>query len=381
MRKFTIGWSKDLKKLAASTFFMSACFAIHSGIFNNFLVDALGIQPHQFGTIESLRETPGFLTAGFAALAMQMSTPKLAGICLIIMGMGMGSYALARGMRSLISSSMFWSIGFHCWWPLRNALALSLSDEKKGQRLGELQSVDSIGMLLGHGTVYLAIAMMGFMRMYVLAGCAAIIGGLISFFIVDTVQPLYQPRFTFHKRYAIYYTLSFFQGCRRQIFMTFAVFALVREYHAIPQTIAMLMFINAGANLFLAPTVGRIVDKIGERIALSISFAGLALIFWGYASIKNQYILYTLYCADNLIFLLGIAMTTYLNKIARPEDIRATLSMGVTMDHAAAVTMPLLGGLLWAKFSYALIFQIGAVVAVISFIISQKVTPINRRET
>lgn len=374
MRKFTKGWNKDLKKLAASTFCMSVCFAIHSAIFNNFLVDTLNIQPHQFGTIESLRETPGFLTAGFAALAMRMSTPKLAGICLIIMGMGMGSYALARGMRSLISSSMFWSIGFHCWWPLRNALALSLSDEKKGQRLGELQSVDNIGMLLGHGMVYLAIAMMGFMRMYVLAGCAAIIGGLISFFIVDTVQPLYQPRFTFHKRYAIYYTLSFLQGCRRQIFMTFAVFALVREYHVIPQTIAMLMFINAGANLFLAPTAGRIVDKIGERIALSISFAGLALIFWGYASIKNQYILYALYCSDNLIFLLGIAMTTYLNKIARPEEIRATLSMGVTMDHAAAVTMPLLGGFLWAKFSYVLVFQIGAVVAVVSFIISQKVT-------
>jgi len=84
--------------------------------------------------------------------------------------------------------------------------------------------------------------------------------------------------------------------------------------------------------------------------------------------------LYVLYCADNLIFLLGIAMTTYLNKIAKPEDIRPALSMGITMDHIAAVIMPLIGGLLWTRFSYVLIFQIGAVVALVSLAVCQKVT-------
>jgi predicted MFS family arabinose efflux permease len=374
MNKPKLGWNKDFKKLALSTFCMSVCFAIHSAIFNNFIVDELGIQPQQFGTIESLRETPGFLTAAFAGLAMRMSTPKLAGAYLIIMGIGMGSYALAGGIFSLIASSIFWSLGFHCWMPLRETMALNLSDEQKGRRLGELRSVDSIGALIGFGTVYLIVKILTFRITYMMAGIIVLLGGLVSFFIIDVVSTIRLPRFTLKKQYGIYYILMFLQGCRRQIFMTFAIFALVREYQTSAQSIAALMFINTIASFLLAPTAGKIVDKIGERKSLSISFIGLALIFWGYASFKNQYVLYGLYCLDNLVFLLGIAMTTYMNKIAKSEDIRATLSMGITMDHIAAVIMPIVGGLLWETYSYRLIFQIGSVIALISLAISQKVT-------
>lgn len=35
----------------------------------------------------------------------------------------------------------------------------------------------------------------------------------------------------------------------------------------------------------------------------------------------------------NLIFFGGNALTTYLHKIAPPEDLKPTLSMGVTMNH------------------------------------------------
>jgi predicted MFS family arabinose efflux permease len=290
------------------------------------------------------------------------------------MGIGMGSYASARGIFSLIGSSVSWSFGFHCWIPLRETMALNLSDKQKGRRLGELRSVDSIGALIAFGFVYLIVEILKFRITYIIGGSVVLLGGLVSFFIVDIVPQITLPRFTLKKRYGIYYILMFLQGCRRQIFMTFAIFALVREYGTSPQNIAALMFINTLANLFLAPTAGRIVDRIGERKSLSISFIGLALIFWGYASFKNIYVLYALYCIDNLVFLLGIAMTTYLNKIAKSEDIRATLSMGVTMDHMAAVIMPIIGGLLWGAYSYRLIFQIGSVIAIVSLAISQKVT-------
>ena len=380
MNKLKSAWNRDFKKLALSTFCMSVCFATHSAIFNNFIVDELGIQPQQFGTIESLRETPGFLTAAFAGLAMRMPTPKLAGVFLIIMGIGMGSYALARGIFSLIASSISWSFGFHCWIPLRETMALNLSDEQKGRRLGELRSVDSVGSLIAFGTVYLVVQILQFRITYMMAGAFALLGGLVSFFIIDITPAINLPRFTLKRQYGIYYILMFLQGCRRQIFMTFAIFALVREYGTSAQSIAALMFINTIANLFLAPTAGKMVDKIGERKSLSISFIGLALIFWGYASFKNQYVLYSLYCLDNLVFLLGIAMTTYLNKIAKPEDLRATLSMGVTMDHIAAVIMPIVGGLLWEAYSYRLIFRIGSVIALISLAISQKVTSKARKE-
>ena len=117
--------------------------------------------------------------------------------------------------------------------------------------------------------------------------------------------------------------------------------------------------------------MGWLVDKLGERIMLSASYLGLFFVFIGYAVLKNVNQLYVLYCIDNFLFVGGIALTTYLSKIAPPKDIKPTLAMGVTMNHIASVTSPLVGGLIWMKFDYRLVFLGGAVFALISLIVTQ----------
>ena len=108
---------------------------------------------------------------------------------------------------------------------------------------------------------------------------------------------------------------------------------------------------------------------------LSVSYIGLAIVFFGYAVVHHRPTLYVLYCIDNLIFFGGIALTTYLHKIAPQEDLKPTLSMGVTMNHVAAVAAPLVGGFAWRYFGYEVIFLAGSVLAVISLIVSQWVDP------
>ena len=73
------------------------------------------------------------------------------------------------------------------------------------------------------------------------------------------------------------------------------------------------------------------------------------------------------------MFVGGIALTTYLNKIAPPEDLKLTFSMGVTMNHVSAVIAPLVGGLAWYYFGYQVIFVAGAILAFISLIVSQRI--------
>ncbi len=104
---------------------------------------------------------------------------------------------------------------------------------------------------------------------------------------------------------------------------------------------------------------------------LSASYLGLFFVFIGYAVLKNVNQLYVLYCIDNFLFVGGIALTTYLSKIAPPKDIKPTLAMGVTMNHIASVTSPLVGGLIWMKFDYRLVFLGGAIFALISLIVTQ----------
>ena len=79
--------------------------------------------------------------------------------------------------------------------------------------------------------------------------------------------------------------------------------------------------------------------------------------------IRARAVLYALYVVDSAFFIFAMALTTYVNRIAPPGEHTPTLSMGVAVNHVAAVSMPLAGGLLWKYVGYQSVFLIGAAVA------------------
>ena len=137
----------------------------------------------------------------------------------------------------------------------------------------------------------------------------------------------------------------------------------------------ILVLINQVLITMSAPMIGRLIDLRGERQMLSVGYFLVIFVFVGYGLIENRPILYVLYCIDNLIFFGGIALTTYINKITLKEDLKPTLSMGVTMNHFAAVAAPLLGGFAWHYFDYRVIFFSGAFLALLSLIATQWINP------
>ena len=183
-----------------------------------------------------------------------------------------------------------------------------------------------------------------------------------------TRQPvtILEKGFLLRKRYWLYYTLQFLQGCRKQMFITFAIFALVKVHGMPVETTMILVFINQVLVSLSGPLFGRLIDRLGERIMMSISYILLTLVFLGYATIEHRPTLYVLYCVDSLVFFGAIALTTYLHRIAPPEDLKPSLSMGVTFNHISSVTAPLMGGFAWHYFGYSVIFYAGSVIALIS---------------
>ena len=95
--------------------------------------------------------------------------------------------------------------------------------------------------------------------------------------------------------------------------------------------------------------------------------------FVGYALAKERYLLYGLFVLDSAFFVFAMAITTYVNRIAPPSEHTPTLSMGVAMNHVAAVAMPLVGGFLWEYMGYEWVFVIGGVVGVASIIVAHGV--------
>lgn len=369
-------WNRNFSLLACATFSVGIFFGVQLTVYNNFIVERLQIEPHQLGYVEALREVPGFLNVLFIALMIAMAPSVVAGGALIVMGLGIMAYAKLSSILMLAVFSLVWSLGFHCWTPLEQTMALSFSPAgNKGKWLGQLRSVHSIAWLLAIGLCMALFPLLQYEGLFVMAGLATVLGGTALFF-TDRKRPVVPEKgVVFKRRYSIYYALQFLQGCRKQMFITFAFFALVKV-HGMPVGTAMkLAMINQLFIFLTAPLMGWLVDRYGERPMLSLSYVGLFFVFLGYALIQDRTTLYVLFCIDNMIFFGGMALTTYVHKIAPEGEVKPTLSMGVTMNHVSSVAAPLVGGIAWHFFGYQILFFSGAALALVSLIVTQWVDP------
>jgi len=359
--------TRDLRLLAFTIFCISLGWGSYFATFNNFAVEKLNLKADQLGILESLRELPGFLMVFVAALTMRVAEPVLASIALSLIALGMGGYCLVDSVTTLIIFSLIWSVGIHGWMPLSPSMALSLAEEgNQGRRLGQMNSVGAFGTICGMLMVFILAKSLHYHSIFIIAGVAVAVGAVTVSMISKDIGHAEKPRLVLKRKYSLYYLLVFLEGCRKQVFITFAIFVLVRQFNAPLRVIALLMMLNNLTNLLLAPRVGKLIDRIGEKTVLIVCYALLIPVFIGYAMIKVPAVLYCLYFADNLLFLGSIGLTTYLHKIADPADIMPSLTMGVSVNHAAAVTVPIIGGFLWTKLGYPVTFYGGAVVVAIS---------------
>ena len=361
--------------LVAASFAFGLGFGVYLTLFANFVAQDLQIRPDQLGLLESIREIPGLLTIVLAAIVMTVAEPRVGAVALLLLGVGWMNYFHLSSMEALIGFSLLASVGFHMWMPVASTLALRLSHPSvQGRRLGQIRSVQAVAQLVGIGLVGLLAGVTGLRPLFILSGAIIIAGGLILTRIRKLRGPAVQPRILLRRRYGLYYALAFLDGARRHVFMTFAIFLLVREYGTPVQTVALLGLVNGAVTMAAAYGFGRLIDRVGERRVLMIGFGALALIFLGYAMIPIVGVLFALYILDNLFFSAEVGITTYLRKIlVMPSDLRPSLVAGQTFNHVAAVIVPVTGGVLWAAYGHQVPFIIGSILAVVSLLLSARI--------
>ena len=344
-----------------------ACMALQLGLNDNFLVEDIGISGFQKGMLEAARESCGIIAFAILALLAGLAEPIVGALMLVVLGLGLGTYYWFHGYFWILILSLVWSQGLHVWMPLPNSMTLALAEPgRAGFRLGQTQAAGSAGFVVGLAAALgLTLGRVPMRPMFLLAMALAVLGAAACLGIPRNIKTPGQ-RLVLRRKYALFYALSFLEGWRKQIFLCFAGFLLVREYQTKLQVILLLWILVQSIVYFASPRVGRLIDRVGERKVLVVYFSCLTLVFLSYATIRNRYVLYGLFVLDNTFFALQMALTTYVNKIAPRSEHTPTLSMGVAMNHVAAVTMPLLGGLLWRSFGYQWPFLIGAAAAAAS---------------
>lgn len=131
-----------------------------------------------------------------------------------------------------------------------------------------------------------------------------------------------------------------------------------------------MFLINNVINFFINPVIGRFIVRFGERKLLSLEYLALILVFVAYAFVESKMLAGVLYVLDHIFFGFGMGVKTYFQKIADPRDIAASAAVGFTINHIAAVILPVIGGLLWMV-NYKIPFLGGAAFSFISLCLVQ----------
>ncbi len=354
-------------------------FATWSALLNNFAIERAAFTGVEIGILQSLREVPGFMAFTVVFLLLLVREQSLAYLSLLLLGIGTLITGWFPTVIGLYATTVAMSIGYHYYETVQSSLALQWLDKKDTPEfLGKVIAVGSLTSMASFALIWLCSDLLdlGYRFIYAAGGGATAAIAITCWLVFPRFEEKVEQHKTMvlRRRYWLYYLLTFLSGARRQIFVVFAGFLMVEKFGYSVGAISVLFLVNATLNVLFAHRIGRIVGKVGERSALVFEYTGLIVIFTAYAFVTNATLAAGLYIADHFFFALAIAIKTYFQKIADPADIASTAGVAFTINHIAAVVLPVVLGLVWV-ISPALVFLVGAGLALASLLCSLMVPP------
>jgi hypothetical protein len=353
---------------------MIFAFSAWVSLLNNFVIEVANFDGSQIGVLQSLREIPGFLAFTVILVLLFIPQQKLAYLSIIVLGIGTALTGIFPFEIGLYLTTILMSIGFHYLETLNQSLSLQWLTKKEAPIvLGKITAAKSGAGIVSLGIIYLM--MTGFSveykYVYLFFGITTTLIGVVAWVLFKKFdeKEVQKKSLKLHKKYWLYYVLTFLSGARRQIFVVFAGFLLVEKFGVDIHNMVLLLLANSILNMYFAPKIGKLIAKFGERNTLRVEYFGLMIVFALYAFTDNLYFAIALFVIDHLLFAMGIALRTYFQKIADPRDITSTSAISFTINHIAAVILPAILGLVWL-YSYNLVFLIGVLIVGVSFVLA-----------
>jgi len=367
-------WRRPITLLFLMAVMMPIAFSTWYALLNNFVIEVANFDGADIGLLHTIREIPGFMAVGVIFLIIFIREQVLGLVSLILLGAATAITAQFPQLTGILLLTFLSSVGFHYYETVNQSLQLQwLRKDRAPQMLGWLLSAGSAATFMVFFVIFMLWEPLNltYNRMFMLGGGITVLIALFALFAYPQFEAPHPQRkhMVLRKRYWLYYALQFMAGARRQIFMVFAGFMMVEKFGFQVHEIAALYLINLVINMIIAPFLGHIVARFGERNALIFEYTGLVLVFLSYGGVYfldwGFMVAATLYVIDHIFFGLALALKTYFQKIGDPEDIAPTAAVAFTINHIAAVFLPVLLGLLWL-WSPGAVFVLAAGMAGIS---------------
>jgi predicted MFS family arabinose efflux permease len=378
--------SRDLFRALLATLFFGAASGIFMATLNNYLAEIHHLDAAARGWLELPRELPGFFIMLVSGLLLTvLRETQMAATAMLFTAIGaIGIGYLSPSISAVVVFVVIWSLGDHVIFAVEGPIGLKLArGGKEGKRLGQLGGARNLGTILGVGLIFCLAKLIGdrFDIFYAIAAACGVAAGLYYLSLRVGRDDTRSHRIVFKKKYSLFYAISALFGIRKQIFLAFGGWVLVELHGVSVSTIALLYFIASALGVIMRPLLGEVIDWLGERIILSLDELLLMAICMTYAFASDLlpapydlWALYGAYVFDAVLFALRVARVTYLKRIAdTPSDITPTVSMGITIDHLVAMSLPVLSGYIWQVYGFRWVFLLAAAIAMAGFFICLKI--------
>ncbi|ANP78865.1 hypothetical protein A134_21230 [Vibrio crassostreae 9CS106] len=370
----TASWKTPQNFLLLISIVVPIAFSSWMALLNNFVIEKANFDGADIGLLQSVREIPGFLAFTVVFVLAFIREQRFMLISLAMLTVGTAITGLFPSLTGLLLTTILMSTGFHYFETLKQSLSLQwLSKEEAPEMLGKMISVGALASLITYGSIWVMLEQLklDFAWVYGITGGIGFVLVLVMTFGFPEFQTKtpQNKKLVLRKRYWLYYALTFMSGARRQIFTVFAGFLMVEKFGYSAADVTLLFLVNYLFNFLFAKRIGRFIGVVGERKALIFEYVGLIGVFVGYGLVQSAEWAAALYVVDHLFFALALAIKTYFQKIADPADMASTAGVSFTINHIAAVVIPVVFGVIWLS-SPATVFYIGAVMAVVSLALS-----------
>jgi predicted MFS family arabinose efflux permease len=374
-----LGWGGAVHFLMALHFIYWVGFAGWNAMLHNYTIDKLAFGWFEAGLTQTVREIPGFLAFTAVLWLLWFREQTIAYVSLIVLGLGVALTGWISSVTGMLLATFVMSVGFHYFETINKSLQLQLLPKAEAPALiGRINSAGAAAQFATYGTLAAAglagwqVSRSSYDGIFYFIGLLCLLFTGWAFLFFGRFQGAVQQRkeLILRQRYWLYYAMTFMSGARRQLFLAFGGFLLVKKFGFTVFDTAKLMLVTSLLNTLLAPRLGELVKRLGERRSIMFENAILILVFAGYALTSDWRIAAALFVIDGVFFTLILAQGTYFQKIADPRDVAATVSVAFTINHIAAVAIPVTFGFIGQSIDYSIIFWLGCAIAVSSLLLS-----------
>lgn len=374
-----------MKREAILLFIAIAFIGLSQGFSENIWTNyynVIGMQTADRTLLEPIREMPGLLMMFIIAALSFLTLGRMGAVAMLTRAGGLLALALfVDGFNpAFLGLMVVISLGDHIFMPLRNSIGITVAKTgREGRVIGMMDATAMVLYLAASVPILFLFSgrnLQDYRLLFYLAAGAAVMAGLALSGMrtrkSEEVTP--KPRLVFERKFWLYYLISFISGLRKQIYLVFAPWLLVKIFSQPLQAMTLLNIVGAVTIFFFNPFMGHLIDRHGERKLLVGGGIVATAIYVAYAflctgSPENSllvFVLFALSYVDRLSQSTLMGRDVFVKHTAASQDeIMPTLSAGVSMDHIASVVSPMLGGLIWTTLGAQWVFVAGAAIAVV----------------